>query len=304
MTVAGEGEAASRPVALFVLGEARSGTSALARVLALCGSDREPHVANAVNEKILRRNGSSGLDPTLRLQDEGAFDAGEKAVCIREISAFLTALPKAPFVVIKDPRISTLSALWFEAARRSGFDVATVIAVRHPGDVISSVVAKGAPMPEISSALWLKFNLLAEADTRDVPRVFVDYDSLVEDWRRELERISAALGIGLDVRDEAAIERFLKPKINVPRDDTPVANLAGSEWISEVYGAISAAARDQPVDQPELDRAFAAYRARERGIRPVFDGFQQLDKMSKHFRPLMMNMIDKARTTANKKRVK
>lgn len=302
MTVAGEDEAASRPVALFVLGEARSGTSVLARILARCGGIGEPYVANAVNEAILRRNGSSGLDPTLRIQDDGALNAAEKALCLREIGAFLTGLPVAPLVVIKDPRISTLSGLWFEAARLSGFDVATVIAVRHPRDVISSVAVRGAPMPEISSALWLKFNLLAEAGTRGVPRVFVDYDNLVQDWRREMGRISATLGVSLDVRDDGAAERLLKPRIALPRDDGSVAELAGAEWISEVYDPISAAARDQPVDQQALDRAFAAYRARERGFRPVFDGFQALDKMSKHFRPVMMNMIDKARTTANKRR--
>ncbi len=38
-----------------------------------------------VNEAILYRHGTSGYDPSLRLQDEGAFDAEEKAACIAEI---------------------------------------------------------------------------------------------------------------------------------------------------------------------------------------------------------------------------
>jgi chlorite dismutase len=45
--------------------------------------------------------------------------------------------------------------------------------------------------PTLAGALWLKTNLIAERHTRDVPRVFIDYANLVEDWQREMERISA-----------------------------------------------------------------------------------------------------------------
>lgn len=81
-----------------------------------------------------------------------------------------------------------------------------------------------------------------------------------------------------------------------------MADLAASEEISVVYDAMSLAARDQPLDHAEMDRAFAVYRARERGFRPLLDGFQRLDQMSKHFRPSVMKMIDKARETAARRR--
>ena len=96
-----------------------------------------------LNEAILQRHRSSGYDPSLRLQEEG-FDANEKAACIDEIRSYLTTMPAAPLVVIKDPRITLLTDLWFEAARSAGFDVAVVIAVRHPQEVIESV-AKRSP---------------------------------------------------------------------------------------------------------------------------------------------------------------
>ena len=99
---------------------ARSGTSALTRVLSLCGGTLpagmvganagnprgywEPRAATYLNEAILRRHGSAWYDPSLRLQEEGAFDAEEKAACIAKIGAYLTTLPAAPLVVIKDPR--------------------------------------------------------------------------------------------------------------------------------------------------------------------------------------------------------
>ena len=177
MTPAAQTGTAGRPVALFVLGMARSGTSALTRVLSLCGATLpagmlgasasdptgfwEPRAAVYINEAILRRHGSAGFDLTLRLQEEGAFDAEENAACIAKIRAFLTTLPAAPLVVIKDPKITALSGMWFEAARMAGFNVMAVIAVRHPQEVTASFAAAVRASPEFSSALWLKYSLLA-----------------------------------------------------------------------------------------------------------------------------------------------
>ena len=154
MTAAAQPGTSARPVAVFVLGMARSGTSALTRVLSLSGgtlpagmkgADRgnpegywEPRKASTLNEAILRRQGSSRFDPSLRLQEEGAFDAEERAACIAKVRAYLTTLPAAPLVVIKDPLIAVLSDVWFEAARLAGFDIAARIAVRHPQEAIAS----------------------------------------------------------------------------------------------------------------------------------------------------------------------
>jgi hypothetical protein len=316
-TVASLDGVAAGPVVLFVLGSVRSGTLALARVLSMCGGAlppavvgatpdhplgrREPRVAG-INEKILRRNGSSGFDPTLRLQEDGAFDADEKAACIEEISAYLSTLPAVPLVVIRDPRITLLSGMWFEAARLAGFDIATVIAVRDPKEVIASEANRSAALPEVSNALWLKENLLAEADTRTVPRVFVEYANLVEDWRREMKRISAALGINLDTRDETAIEESFKPSLHHQGHSVPVPDVFGADWISSVYEALSAAARDEPLDQPALDRAFEGYRTSEHNFRAVFAGFQRLDKMNRHIRPSVMMWLYEVRAIASRRR--
>jgi hypothetical protein len=312
------GAPTSRSAVVFVLGMARSGTSALARVLSLCGGalpsalvgampdnpagHGQPRTANSINEKILRRFGSSGFDPTLRLQEKGAFDTGEKAACIAEIQGFLSRLPAAPFVIIKDPRITLLADMWFEAARLAGFDVAAVIAVRQPKEVIAPGTKRTSDLPELSNALWLKHNLVAEADTREVPRVFVEHANLLADWRREMKRISLALGINLDTRDEDAVERFLEPNLHRPPAGGPPPDHFGADWISVVYDAQTRAARDEPLDQAALDRVFEAYRTSEHGYRAVFEGFQRLDKMNRHVRPSVMKMLNKARATANRRR--
>ncbi len=291
-----------RPVALFVMGMGRSGTSAITRVLSLCGGTLpagmvgansgnplgywEPRAALDLNDAILRRHGSSWSDPTLRLQEEGAFDAEEKAACIAEIGAFLTTLPAAPLVLIKDMRITALSGMWFEAARLAGFDIAAVIAVRHPQEVIASVAARSRASPELSSALWLKYNLLAERHTRGLPRVFVEYANLLDDWRREIKRISAALAIDLNTREEGAIEEFLKPDLRRQQYRGPITEPFGMDWISVVYEVLRAAARDEPWDVPALDRIFESYRASEHGFRVALQDFHEYSREMSRFKKL------------------
>ncbi|BCO47480.1 hypothetical protein MINTM002_31540 [Mycobacterium intracellulare] len=286
---------AGRPVVLFVLGMPRSGTSALTRVLSLCGASLpgeleiadsnnprgywEPRETHHLNGHMLRRHHSTDADPSLRLQEDGAFDVEEKAAFIDKVKAFLTTLPCVPLVIIKDLYITTLSELWFAAAREAGFDVASVVALRHPQEVIASVAASRRLSPELPHALptamWLKYNLLAERNTRGMPRVFVEYKNLLEDWRREIKRISAALGIDLANRDEGAIDEFLTRDLHRNRDHGPVAEPFGTDWVSTVYKVAQSAARDESLDESALNRVYDAYRASEHAFRTAFKDFSE-----------------------------
>lgn len=300
---------AVRPTALFVLGMARSGTSALTRVLSLCGSTLpagmcgadgnnprgywEPRAAIMLNETILRRHDSNWYDPTLRLQEECAFGAEEKAACVAEIVAYLGTLPTAPLLVIKEPRITALTSLWFEAARQVGFDVGAVIAVRHPQEVVASAAKYVGTSPELSSALWLKYNLLAERHTRGMPRVFVDYGNLLDDWHREVKRIAATLEIDLNTADQSAVEEFLTPELRRQRYGGPVADHFGTDWISVVYEALRGAAQDYPLHVATLDRVFEAYQAGERDFRMAFTDFHARTNslLRRVFRPFIVKRI-------------
>lgn len=266
----------------------------------MCGADGnnprgywEPRAAIMLNETIMRRHDSNWYDPTLRLQEECAFGAEEKAARIAEIAAYLGTLPAAPLVVIKEPRITALSSLWFEAARQVGFDLAAVIAVRHPQEVVASAAKYVDTSPELSSALWLKYNLLAERHTRGMPRVFVDYGNLLEDWHREVKRIAAALEIDLDTADESAIEEFLTPELRRQRYVGPVADHFGADWISEVYEALRGAAQDDPLHVATLDRVFESYQAGERDFRMAFTDFHARTNsmLRRVFRPFIVKRI-------------
>lgn len=105
----------------------------------------EPRAVIALNEAILRRSGNSGYDLSLE-RGTKRHDAAD----IAAIRSFLSTLPAAPVVVIKEPKLTAVSDLWFEAARGAGYDVAAVIAVRHPGS--ASGRSTSVPVDSFTSA--------------------------------------------------------------------------------------------------------------------------------------------------------
>jgi hypothetical protein len=264
---------------VLVFGMGRSGSSALARVLSLCGCGLpaelvgateanplghwEPHEALNLNEAFLAVHGASWYDPTLRLQGEVAVDPQRRTAYVGHIKDFLRSLPRTPLWVIKEPRITALSEYWFEAVREVGFSIGVVIPVRHPQEVVASLDVRDRASPELSSALWLKYNLLAERQSRGAARVFVDYLKLLTDWRSEVSRISAALSVDLSARDESTIEGFLQRDLRRQRHEGPVTEVFGQPWVS----------RDEPLDTAALDEVFDAYRACERAFRVALEDF-------------------------------
>ena len=212
-------------------------------------------------------------DPTLRLQEEGVFDAEDQAACVAGIRAYLSKLPAAPLVLIKEPRITALSGLWLEAARQAGFDVAAVVTVRHPQEVIASLAARDGASPELANALWLKYNLLAERDSRGVPRVFVDSPTCSTTGAGKCAHFCGARRRA-NTGDEGAIEEFLN-RLRRQRHRGTVTDLFGTDWISSAYNALSSAARDEPLDESTLDRIYQAYRASEHDFRTVFEDFRE-----------------------------
>ncbi|VEG55265.1 Uncharacterised protein [Mycolicibacterium aurum] len=300
----------ARPVALFVLGFGRSGTSALARVLSLCGAALPPNLLGAtaensrgfwepraaihLNEVILRSRGMSAYD--LGLRKQGALSNAEDDRALVRIREFFATLPSAPLVVIKEPKITALTTLWFEGARRAGFDVAAVVAMRHPEEASASIGKRASqqnyvrPSPELSSAWWLKYTLLAEKDTRDVPRVIVDFGNLLDDWRREVKRISSALHLDLDRQDEAVIDDFLSPSLRHHRHRGCVNEPFGTDWVGAVYAELTAAACDEPWDQAVLDRVFDAYEASERGFRTAIEDSQRYRNLNRLMLPSLVKV--------------
>lgn len=152
--------------------------------------------------------------------------------------------------------------------------------------------------------MWLKCNILAERNTRGVPRVFVDYANLLDDWRREMKRISAELPVELRVQDDGAIDEFLTPGLHRQRHRGPVTDLFGADWISTVYDALRGAAQDEPVDMSTLDHVFESYRASDRDFRKAYEDFHGLSNSAlfRLFRPAIARPVMEALAMAHRHR--
>ena len=127
---------------IFILGMARSGTSALTKVLALCGGALpgslkeaneanpkgfwEPLEAAKLNDGFLSRHDSTFSDPTLRLQGEWTFAPAETERFIEDIRTFLGRCPQGAPLLIKDARIIALFDFWLRAALAEDYRVKVI----------------------------------------------------------------------------------------------------------------------------------------------------------------------------------
>jgi len=275
-------------VIAFILGMGRSGSSALARVMALCGGRLpesllpanpanptgfwEPSSAIELNARFLKASGSSFFDTQMN-QEVSEYDPLGREF-VSDITALLESCrdpaSNAP-LIFKEPRISVLLRFWLGAVQRTGFSPCAVIPVRHPQEVASSLGAwKGLP-PEHTAELWLKYNLLAERHTRHLPRAFISYSRLLTDWRREIVAISAALRLTFVPNVE--VDQFLNPGLrHTISDDEPASTK--TPWLRDVYRVLSSACRDGELDFDLLDAAHDDLsQAQTAGSLPVIRSF-------------------------------
>jgi hypothetical protein len=255
----------------------RSGTSAITRVLSFCGcalpkhllganegnptGHWEPLLALTLNETFLGRYGSNWYDPRWPMAWETVVDSAERQAFIDEIAIFLERYIDEPSLVIKEPRITALTEFWFAAARRVGFEIAAVVAVRHPAEVAASLAARDGVPTELSDTLWLKYNLLAEQRSREIPRVFVEYPNLLTDWKREVDRIGKILAFDLSSTQDVEIDAFLSPNLRRQRASLETEALSGPTRAQRVYAMLSAASRDEAFSGAEMKNLIAAHMA-------------------------------------------
>lgn len=261
---------------IFIVGPGRSGTSAVTRVLSLCGCSLpqtlfparddnprgfwEPVDAARLNVEFAFRHGKSFVNMMTRLDDEIVCDATEKESYIGRIKEFLAECPPGLALVIKCVYLTGLLKLWSEAANRAGLSVKVVIPIRHPGEVFASLQERAGPNEslELIGFGWLGEILLAERHTRCFPRVFVEYSNLLDSFRQELVRISGALSIKLNI-DDPSISDFLTRDLHRHRRSGQIPEPLGHSWNSRVYGILSAAAQDRPVATWDLDEIRTEY---------------------------------------------
>jgi hypothetical protein len=263
----------------------RSGTSALTRVIGLCGAalPRRIMAANdgnpsgyweaedavALNDAFLSRYESSWYDPSLRVQLEPVVSVQERLRFVEEISAFLRdGFGDSDTIVVKDPRITGLLDYWVAGSRRAGCEPKAVQIFRHPAEVASSLSKRDALPVEHSNALWLKYNLLAERYSRGLKRTFVSFDDLLIDWRRAIAAVRQRIDVALVTSGsvEAEVDAFISPARRHHSDCTSPAG-DPCDWIRKVYECLMSGGRGESLDERMLDSAFEEFHAAERLFR-------------------------------------
>jgi GT2 family glycosyltransferase len=213
--------------ALVVLGPYRSGTSALARALNLCGAalpERvmparlginptgfwESEAVNDLDARLLDHLGGDWNRVDFVLPNDGPL-VDEFRADLREL---LTAeYGDAALILVKDPRICVLAPLWQRALTEDRYRPVYVVPVRDPLEIARSMHARGDMPVTQGLVLWLAYMQRVEAfvDAGIAPVVHVRYSALLDDWRRVVRLIADRLGAPLAIERHAdEIDRFLK----------------------------------------------------------------------------------------------
>jgi hypothetical protein len=188
----------------------RSGTSALTGVLSRCGfaAGKQLMPANEFNahgyyedvrlniclDGLLNGMGRRWYDeralPATWLGSDAATRAtNELAEVMR--SEFDFSQP----VVLKDPRLCRLLPVLQSVWQAGGLSPKYVFSLRSPLAVISSLVRRDALPTKRAALLYVAHMLEAELETRHSPRVFVEYNDLLQGWQGVVSHIASTLNI-------------------------------------------------------------------------------------------------------------
>ena len=212
--------------AVVVLGMHRSGTSALSRVLNLCGAFLpaklrppklganpkgywEPESIIDLDERLMRQLGGDWNRIDFALPDDGEIVAEfENDACALLASEY----GDQPTILIKDPRIGAFPAFWHRALLRRGYRPVYVISVRHPLEVAQSLHARGDMSVAEGLALWLAYSRRIAAHAQSQPDVVhLRYTDLLDDWRSVVCRAAERLDLALDPITRAdEVDQFLE----------------------------------------------------------------------------------------------
>jgi hypothetical protein len=278
---------------VIVSGLHRSGTSAVTRLVNLLGADIthdllpadrnnsrgywESHAVVAIHDRLLQTVTASqdhAFDPTPLPIDWLATDAAREAK--RHLTSIIQReFADSRFFVVKDPRIWRLLPLWVELLHDLGIAPIVVIPFRNPLEVAASLAQRDRiPLPKV---LFLYFCTYLETElaSRAIPRVFVRYDHLLQDWHpfaRCLGQISRA-GVSPPSKSVAIeIERFITTDLYHHRFNREQM-LRQSEIPAAIIDVFDRMGEAETGDESKLRSSFDLFRANAGAAAHLYHGF-------------------------------
>jgi hypothetical protein len=172
-------------------------------------------------------------------------------------------------IVVKDPRTSWFLPLWMRCAQELGVtpDFATML--RHPAETVTSATKSyGTWLPAAARAgAWANVALETERQTRGGRRVFIRYEDLLADWRRELTRLAERLQLPpVDPGLAKGVDEFVDPTLHRnrvgwedldPPVPEPVREVVDAAWLRLL--ALAGPGDEDPAALAALDAARTDY---------------------------------------------
>jgi hypothetical protein len=220
---------------LFIAGAGRSGTSTLAGLMSRLGlhvpqpevaADEtnpkgfgEPQWAVDFHNRVLN-------EVMVQVSDsrpsawEIAFAKGAEPEILDEATTWLRPhFDEGTELVVKDPRLSWFLPMWREAAIRCDATAAVATMLRPPPEVVGSKQRyyENKLGSAHLTASWLNMLLHTEQVTRDMPRSFVRYADLLDDYHAATAAVGERLGLanitGASATDWARLDGFIDPSL-------------------------------------------------------------------------------------------
>jgi hypothetical protein len=198
--------------AVVILGMARSGTSAVTRLLELLGVELgseqgllAPAGENAkgffehreiirVNKALLERMGGTWSQPP-RLPEGWQRDAGLEDLRERARELIAADFAGAPLWGFKDPRTSLTLPFWDELLGEVSRDVRYVICHRRPLDSARSLEQRDGIRLDDGVSLWTLYTAAALSHTAGRPRVLIGYEQLYTQREALVGELARFLGV-------------------------------------------------------------------------------------------------------------
>jgi hypothetical protein len=154
----------------------------------------ESRVISALNDELLAEAGSDWQD--WRNFDLNLIDSDvARTMRARAGSVLLAEFGEARLPVIKDPRMCRLMPFWSSVFRDLEWSVRAVLPLRSPLEVALSLNRRDGIALSCASLMWLRHVLEAEAESREMPRAFLNWHDFLDDPRRSLGRVGRSLDL-------------------------------------------------------------------------------------------------------------
>lgn len=147
---------------------------------------------------------------------------------------------------VKDPRFSKIFPFWKIVFQKINISVFYVIAIRNPLAVALSLKRRDGFDFDKSFWLWASYSLQSSFYTSDCNPIYVEYENMLRNPKKEIIRLSKSLGMNLIGNLDKHIASFIDPRLNhySSFNQQELAEISTPLMIAELYAKQKSIASD------------------------------------------------------------